>query len=571
MFSNDFDKYDNFKGMMVPIPTNFKSLPPLTRLNHEQLVKAFDLEKTYIKESGIKPGTYTTFSEVKLLIQVHDRLWDTLESELSKFENLTICKLMYQRLEVIWGHIHKNKYDTSVEQKLTGRTQGARKRAEFWRAITPISEGIKFILEIAPKCCVDSGFTSGSSRIDFLIGLASRVFYLDQHLDSIYNQILPYRITINQDFSLVGGIVEKSLAAIDSFMQTEQTHTIQADKDFIGDLHQSLEKPVKNEDFLSIPGFTQLDKAFIEELGYGLFDWLNYVKGCMSLFGEPEFLKVIGIPKLKRHLKKEVGLSFDKAELIFKDHMLSRETTSNMSREQLMPVSNYKRDSRLLRRPTLKIDYRHAEIAILGIETFTSGIQVFMDSLSYGTLQIPRMNSNGSIKKTMGILASDIGKPFRDSIASRCISIGFTTKTEWALPQKETTQKPVGPIDVLVIDQKNKRFILIEAKNLQSQGLIPKEMRNQRERFLGKDENDDDAFLSILKNKENAFIQNKEWHIKELKMDKSSDFSVESLIVVFHPIFWPLFASRPLPILDDLEFYHRLERGNHFFTEPVSL
>jgi len=563
------NSFYNIEGVALPVPTSFRALPELSRLNQKQLHAAAELEKSYTQQSSILPGTYSEFEDVKALINVHDRMWDTLEVELLKFDNLAICKHLCRKLEIILGHLHMNKYQTAAAQTLTGRTEGSEKRFDTWLAISPITEGIKFLLEMAVKHCGSEGLTSGGSRLDYLIGLSIRIVMLDEHLDSIYHHIVPYEITVAPDFSIVGGITGKARVAIDNFRKSEKPHAAQADRDFIDKLNRVMGPEIKEDDFRAFPELGTLDKAMVEELGYGIFDWLNYVKGCMSIFGENEFLKVTGVPRLMRHLRDTVGLKSDTVELLLRDHALSEATVRDLTREDMMPMANYRRDSRLLRRPLLEISHINARIAIIGIETFSIGTQVFFDSLVYGTLQIPRMQQEGPIKSAMGILQAQIGAPFRDSIASKCIAMGFKAETEWPVPKQDKSEKPVGPIDILVIDHKKRRFILVEAKNLQSQGIVPKEMKGQRDRFLGTKGRDDQPFLQVLKDKEQAFASNKGWHLNKLKMDASEDYSVESVIVVYHPLFWPLVATEPLPILDDLEFYKRLQLGQHFLTAHI--
>lgn len=563
------NSFYNTQGVALPVPTNFRALPELSRLNQKQLQAVAELEKSYTQQSYILPGTYSEFEDVKALINVHDRLWDTLEAELLKFDNLAICKHLYRKLEVILGHLHMNKYQTAADQTLTGRTEGSEKRFDTWLAISPITEGIKFLLEMAVKHCGSDGLTSGGSRLDFLIGLSIRIVMLDEHLDSIYHRIVPYEITVAPDFSIKGGITGKARVAIDNFRKSEKPHAAQADRDFIDKLNHVMGPEIKVDDFRTFPELVTLDKAMTEELGYGIFDWLNYIKGCISIFSENEFLKVIGVPRLMRHLRDMVGLKSETAELLLQDHALSQATVKDLTREEMMPMANYRRDSRLLRRPLLEISHGNARIAIIGIETFSIGTQVFFESLEYGTLQIPRMQQEGPIKSAMGILQAQIGAPFRDSIASKCIAMGFKAETEWPIPKQDKTDKPVGPIDILVIDQTKRRFILVEAKNLQSQGIVPKEMKGQRDRFLGIKRRDDQPFLQVLKDKEQAFVSNKEWHLYKLKMGASEDYYVESVIVVYHPLFWPLVATESLPILDDLEFYKRLQLGQHFLTTHI--
>jgi hypothetical protein len=570
--------FSNIKGVLMP-PTSHKALPKLPTFDKEQLRAAADLERSVIQESGILPGTYTRFDDVKALIKVHDGLWDTLESELSKCDGLVICRRLYDELEVILGHLMREKYQTAEEQIRTSRTSGSQRRFDLWRAATPITEGIKFLLEMAVKCCGDQGLTSVASGLDFLVGLSARIVILDQHLETIYYQIVPYEITVAPDFGVHGGIGSTASVAFDGFEKHEKIHMAQADKEFLdqeneGFLSKITGQEVKLDDLRSFPEFVSLDRAMSEELGYGMFDYLSYVQGCMGLFGEREYLKIVAVPQLMKLLKRTVGLNREKVEAILRDHALSRATVEALTRRDMMPFESYRRDSRLLRRPLLEVNHRGRTFAILGIETFIVGRQVFYDSAEHGTLQMPSMRPGGPVRSAMGVLSAKIGDPFRDNIAARCIEMGFEANKEWPLPKKETDEL-IGPIDILVIDERNKRFVLVEAKNLQSEGIVPNEMKGQRDRFLGTAEKGNRGYIRVLQDKEQAFTSNKEWHIQQLKqklkVDGLEGYAVESVIVVFRPLLWPLFAPEPLPILDDLEFYKRLEAGEHFLTPLTAI
>ena len=562
------------KGVLS-VPTSLRALPKFPTPNKEQLQAAAELERSFAQRSGILPGTYTNFKDVKAFIGVHDRLWDTLESELLKYDNLAICKLLYQKFEIIIGHLQKQKYQAATEQISTGRTQGPEKRFEIWRAITPTTEGIKFLLEMAIKCCKGQGLTGGASSLDFLISLSTRIVMLDQHLAILYHRTIPYEIIIAPDFSIDGGIRSEANVAIDNFEKYKKTQMAQADRDFIEDnRNMSMSQEVKVDDFRTFPEFVALDEAMTEELGYGMFDYLNYAKGCASLFGEKDYLKIISVPRLTRHLKQVVGLNRKKVESLLRDHALSQATVEALTRKDMMPFESYRRDSRLLRRPLLEVSHRGTTFAIMGIETFTIGTQVFYDSAQYGTLQMPSMRPGGPVKSAMGVLSSKIGDPFRDSIASKCIEMGFKAEKEWPLPKKKADE-PVGPIDILVVDERKRRFVLVEAKDLQSEGIVPNEMKGQRDRFLGTEEQGDKGYIRVLQDKEQAFTSNKEWQFHQLKhklkMDGLEDYTVEGVIVVFRPLFWPLFATEPLPIVDDLEFYKRLQSGQQFLTTPITI
>ena len=566
----------NIRGVLMP-PTSFRALPKFPTPDKEQLQAAAELERSFTHHSGILPGTYTDFGDVKALIGVHDRLWDTLESEVLKYDNLVICTLLYRKIETILGHLQKQKYQAAAEQISTGRTQGPEKRFEIWRAITPTLEGIKFLLEVAIKCCKDQGLTGGASNLDFLIRLSAGTVMLDQHLTFLYHRIIPYEIIIAPDFSIHGGIKSEANAAIDDFESYEKTQMAQADKDFVeqqneGFLDKIKGQEVKLDDFRTFPELVSLDQAMTEELGYGMLDYLSYAKGCVGLFGEKDYLKTISVPRLTRQLKQKVGVNREKVESLLRDHALSQPTVEALTRKEMMPFERYRRDSRLLRRPLLEVNHRGTTFAIMGIETFIIGTQVFYDAARYGALQMPSVRPGGRVKSAMGVLSAMIGDSFRDNIASKCRKMGFKAEKEWPLPRKKTDEL-LGPIDILVIDERKRRFVLVEAKELQSEGIVPNEMKGQRDRFLGTKEQGNKGYIRVLKDKEQAFTSNKEWQFRELKhklkMDGLEDYTVEGVIVVFRPLFWPLFATEPLPIVDDLEFYRRLQSGQQFLTTPT--
>ena len=111
----------------------------------------------------------------------------------------------------------------------------------------------------------------------------------------------------------------------------------------------------------------------------------------MDFFGENEFFKVKGMDRLYQHLKTTVGLDSHKMDLLIKDHGLSLATVEDLTRDDMMPMANYERDSRLLRRPLLDLDSGGRRIALIGVETFTVAMTLFYKALQYGTLRLPRM------------------------------------------------------------------------------------------------------------------------------------------------------------------------------------
>jgi len=559
------------KGIELPQPSSFRALPKFSGFNQGQLRASLELESSFVRQSGLQPGTYSKFSDLEPLLQVQDRLWDYLEIELHKLDRLDTCKRLYEKLEIIYGTMNKLKYQTASEQALTGNAEGSSKRVDAWIAVTPFTEGIKFLIEMCVKHCSFDGKTISGKYLDFLIGLSARIFMLDEHLDLIHDQIVPFEITISPELKIMADMTSGGKLAINDWLGSVKTHASESNKEWLDTIYQSMGPKIQTEKFAEFPEILNLNSAMLDELNYGFFDWLNYEKGCMDYFNENEFLKAKSIEKLKKHLNNIVGLSAKKVEEILKDHALSFSTIEYSTRESMYPMQNYNRDTRLLRRPLLDITQGNIRLGIWGIETFQTSIRLFYDSLERGTLRLPRIQPNGAIKSAIGTLQAQIGAPFRDDIATKCTSMGLIAEKEWQLPKKQKTEKIVGPIDVLIIDKNKKRIILAEAKTLGRSDLVPKEMKNEREKFLDIKNRHDGGFIKTLNEKETAFISNKEWHFRKLNIDESEGYKISSVIVVNHPTFWPLVESKQLPILDDLEFYKRLRYGEGLLSKQNTI
>ena len=52
-------------------------------------------------------------------------------------------------------------------------------------------------------------------------------------------------------------------------------------------------------------------------------------------------------------------------DLLIKDHGLSLATVEDLTRDDMMPMANYERDSRLLRRSLLDLDSGGSRIALI--------------------------------------------------------------------------------------------------------------------------------------------------------------------------------------------------------------
>ena len=113
----------------------------------------------------------------------------------------------------------------------------------------------------------------------------------------------------------------------------------------------------------------------------------------------------------------------------------------------------------------------------------------------------------------------------------------------------------------MVVDRVHRRFVLVEAKNVADEGTVPKEMRRERDEFS--------KYIKKLNLQVDWFSQ----HLSDLKSENGiSDeeaYSIEGVIVVNSPRHWMFAYDQPVPILDYLNFFRRLEQGRSFTIGPV--
>lgn len=61
---------------------------------------------------GVEPGLYSSCDSVEIFLpQVHDELVDTLRTELEEFDRFDLCRNLYDKLEINYGHLKGSDFD----------------------------------------------------------------------------------------------------------------------------------------------------------------------------------------------------------------------------------------------------------------------------------------------------------------------------------------------------------------------------------------------------------------------------------------------------------------------------
>ena len=140
-----------------------------------------------------------------------------------------------------------------------------------------------------------------------------------------------------------------------------------------------------------------------------------------------------------------------------------KQTVSSCGLDELRPAEYAGRDSRLVRRPVVVLDGLDAPpICLYGIETLDAAAHMFIRDFPAGRIRIPRMSNNGSLKRAIGTIQTNLGSAFRDEIAANCKDTGLVAVKEKDRAGTERIPQGdgFGPVDVFIVDEQHRRFVL---------------------------------------------------------------------------------------------------------------
>ncbi|MBA7710407.1 hypothetical protein ES703_119349 [subsurface metagenome] len=234
----------------------------------------------------------------------------------------------------------------------------------------------------------------------------------------------------------------------------------------------------------------------------------------------------------------------------------------------MLPAENFWRDLRLTNRPIVEIEDNTIPIVVLGVETVQHGSWVYFRRLIDGRARLPRTQPNGPLTRAFGAIYEKSGDVFRDEIISRCKKMGLQAVPEKASVRGAKIPQGIGPVDAFIFDKPHRRFILAEAKDVSAR-ITPRELKKQRDDFVGNEKNDPECFLSKLHRQEHWFRSHLSGLKEEYGIMPDQEVGIEGVVVVSHPMLWVFSQPDAIPVLDDYEFFRRLKSGKTFIYEPT--
>ena len=565
---------DDVELLPVGVPTSFQSLPKLQFAQERRFKEVAALKQNFVKQSGLRPGTYSTldrnmFKQVEFVLE---SLTNSLVAELSELNALDFCKRLYKRHEEYMEHLAKSQYDSVPALRRDGSVQKVfMKREEAWAKLSPFTESIRWLIEIALKYCkYSAGDVAGGKKFDYLIVLAREIHQWDGVWDNIAHGVIPHEITVNADFTTTNELTHRAIEIEKAHRKASMPGLVKGNRQWADD---TIMRPVRDvtsdmaregvERMMTFTEFKALDGPLEEECGYSVRDWFRFAFGLVDSFEHYKYFKVIKVERLASFLSSKWELPADRVEHLLTDHGLSKATTSHRKLNELRPVEHARRDSRLLRRPVVVIEEHDNRFCLYGVNTAEYSAIMFQDRLVSGRLDLPGMSGNGPLTRAIGSVQTTLGDEFRDRISDMCTKEQFENSKEKDEVEQERTPQGggFGPVDVFVVDRCTRRFVLVEVKDVADEGTVPRFMKRERDEFL--------EYIEKLERQVSWFRDRLPGLKSELCIPLDEDYIVVGVIVVNRPRRWMYAHKEPLPIVDAEGFIRSLKQGRDFQTIPV--
>ena len=550
---------------MAKVPSSFSALPDPRLPSKRQVHLVEEFKRSLVRSSGIQPGVYSSLDSGLIVgvKAVYEGLTSRLLEELTGVDTLDLCIRLYKRNEELLGHILKRHHDLAARRRFGGSSESYIGGQMLWERLSPYTESIRWLIEVAVKYCASIGRTLGEPKFDRLVELARAIFEWDMIWETIVHKILALEVLVDDGFNVAAQFNSRSEKAREAYRIALMPGMAESEQDQF-EMMQSPSIEMSIEEMIDRIGLIDLDEPLLRERGYSFSDWVKFSLGLIDSFGEREYF---GSPRLERLVPLLSGkwkLDPKRLDYLLQDYGLSGHTLSDFDIKEMPPIEHARRDSRLLRRPVVLVERRGSKYCLYGIETVSSGLKMVQTRIESGRIDFVRQDRDGALRKAIGTLQERLGWPFERDIADQCQELGFENKLrkDTIRGQRLPEGQGFGPVDIFVIDRQFRRFVLVEAKNVADEGLVPREIKNEQKEF-----ND---YLAKLRSQTSWFADK----LADLKLEygvlADEIYTVEGVIVVNRPRLWMFTHDHPLPIVDFHKFFELLQKGEQLATVPTA-
>ena len=210
------------------------------------------------------------------------------------------------------------------------------------------------------------------------------------------------------------------------------------------------------------------------------------------------------------------------------------------------------------------LSHHGISVLVFGRESLLDSHEFLKRQIAFGRIPVKRWSDNGEVTKAFGEIQRVVGDILKNAVAESCEKILGSERVyqEKGSISGVKTPADLGPIDIFLVDDDQRRFILVEIKNSAAAGGAPLSMKDEYLKFV-------DDFLPTLHKKVDWFYSKLHELKREHNIPNQNDYSVQGVIVVNQQRLWVLTQRDRLPVLDDDEFLEKLGKGEALLSDPV--
>ena len=563
-----FRKRINFIGVPILIPNSISVLPDPLWLRAKDIEKVRSFERSFYQDNKIKPGQYSSWKKVKrILFPVHDRLIDEVENRIEELDGTSLAIQLYDQLEIMYGTLEKYRLEAMAMTALTANQQIPLEFDREWRKRSPQLLGIRYLIELTVKIGSKACKTVTNQILLELMALGTRIAEMDAFLDHVYHNVVPHELLVTKDMTADLRLSESGIRCIQLWENARKERLFHQNLEYLEGTQKIISEPIKESQLTEEKIWKKLDEPLKSELGYSLTEWLHLLHALIAYFDDYERLKVVPKEDFVQYLRDYTKIEPHIIDLFLDDRILSQRRMLGSSRNDMLPSEKFWRDLRLTNRPIVEVKEGGVPLVILGVETVQQGSQVYFQLLTEGRVQLARAEPKGPIASAFGAINEKAGNIFRDEIVSSCRKMGFEAIPEKASIKGIKVPKGVGPVDVFVFDKPHRRFVLVEAKDI-SVRITPKELKEQKEEFIGKAKDDTKCVLNKLYAQEQWFRSLLPALKEEYGLGTDQEVTIEGVVVVSHPMMWVFSHNDAIPVQDNYGFFRKLKAGEALIYRP---
>ena len=495
-------------------------------LSHLRLLQEHDLEEQLdglVEELGKEAPEIGEIIEkekkTELCNDIVNIYLKRLKSTLSKFPWYSLLEQLIAYNEAVWNRRAFNRLTipTTIEC-FTDIQSYVKKLASESQKIDSTSLSIRTLIEIVSAEPPKGDQEVSMDELDKLLAVTHHLINWAMISDHIHLGLLNHKLSILNSGRV--GVKKESIEGIwDPFIRIKTLEQVEsAKKNFENQIRY--ESEIEKNDM----GLKELDAVFKAELGFTVTQIIEFHKSLTLLgFEQKKVSPHLPLYQLNNRLKKILNFSNTEISDIIKLFSL-------VPREKWEKAPNgfnasadiwpwrYRRRLSFIRRPIIIGPEPEGDsIVFWGSRHTEEACKQLLALVLTGRYKLYE-DSSEEMKKFIGKIKNDVGKKFTNEVKKwfeENTNLFVDSEVPIKPREKLNSENDLGDVDVLVIDNVNKKIFSIECKNL-NYGRNPREIANEVERLMGKVE------TSVS------------WIDKHIKRDKWLKENIINLISVYN-------------------------------------